>query len=73
MLTFPGLFTAPPITTTSFTLKNVSGSLAAARARFVNGPTATRVTVSGSFSRRMWRISSCAGFFEAMKERWAGG
>ena len=72
ILTFPGRFTAPAILTTSFTRRNVSGSAAAARARFVSGPTATSVTVPGSCSRRMRRISSCAGFLDAMKERYAG-
>lgn len=72
ILTFPGRFTAPAILTTSFTRRNVSGSAAAARARFVSGPTATSVTVPGSCSRRMRRISSCAGFLDAMKERCAG-
>lgn len=56
LLTFPGASTAPPMTTTSFALKNVSGSSAAANAKFVIGPTATIVTVSGSFSLSVFRI-----------------
>jgi hypothetical protein len=65
-LTFPGASTAPPMTTTSLTLKKVSGSFAAAIARFVSGPTATMVTVSGSFSANICSITSCAGFRDGM-------
>lgn len=57
-LTFPGTSTAPPMTTTSLALKNVSGSVAAAMARLVRGPIATMVIVSASFSRRSRNISS---------------
>lgn len=64
-LTFPHSSTLPPITTTSLTRRNVSGSLAAARARLVSGPTATIVIVSESFSRSNRRISSLAGTLEA--------
>lgn len=66
--TFPGISIAPPITTTSFARRNVSGSSAAARARFVSGPTATIVTVSGSFSLSILRISWWAGFFEVINK-----
>jgi len=47
-LTFPGTSTAPPITTTSFTLANVSTSSSAANAKFVSGPIATIVTLFAS-------------------------
>ena len=56
-LTFPGLSMVPPITTTSFALKQVSGSSAAANAKFVKGPTATMVTVSHGDSLRMSNIT----------------
>jgi hypothetical protein len=55
------------MTQTSLTRRNVSGSAAAAIARFVKGPTATMVTVSGSFSRSICSISSCAGLREGVK------
>lgn len=55
------------MTTTSFTRKNASGSSAAASAMFVNGPMATIVIVSGSFSRRRRRISRCEGSWEGVK------
>ena len=67
--TFPGMLTVPPMTTTSFARRNVSGSIADARARLVNGPTATMVTVSGSFSRSTRSISSCAGRLDGTYER----
>jgi hypothetical protein len=54
------------MTTTSLTLKNVSGSFAAASARFVSGPTATIVIVSGSLSLSNSSICSCAGFSEGV-------
>lgn len=54
---FPGTEIAPPMTTTSFTRRKVSGSVAAAMARFVRGPIATIVIVSGGFSWRRRRIS----------------
>ena len=65
---FPVASTAPPIVTTSFTRRNVSGSSAAARAQFVSGPMATMVMVSGSFSRKIRRISWCAGREVGLKE-----
>lgn len=65
-LTFPGASTAPPITTTSLTLKNVSGSLAAAIARLVKGPTATMVMVSGSLSLNSLSISRHEGSNEGV-------
>ncbi len=68
-LTFPVASTAPPIVTTSFALRNASGSSAAARAQFVSGPMATMVIVSGSFSRRILSISLCAGWDDALKEK----
>lgn len=71
-LTLPGIFTAPPITTTSFTRRKVSGSSADAKAKLVSGPTATSVTVSGSFSRNARKISLWAGSLEGMKE-WSSG
>jgi len=55
------------MTTTSLTFKNVSGSCAAAIARFVSGPTATIVTVSGSFSLSKSSMTSCAGFSDGVK------
>jgi hypothetical protein len=67
--TFPVASTAPPIVTTSFTLRNASGSSAAARAQFVSGPMATMVIVSGSFSRKILSISLCAGWDDALKEK----
>lgn len=66
------MLTAPPMTTTSLTRRKVSGSSADARARFVRGPTATSVTVSGSFSRSARRISLCAGNLDRMNE-WSPG
>lgn len=68
-LTFPGASMAPPMTTTSFTFKKVSGSCEAAIARFVNGPTATIVIVSGSFSLSRSSITSCAGLSEGVKRQ----
>jgi hypothetical protein len=68
-LTFPVASTAPPIVTTSFTLRNASGSSAAARAQFVSGPMATMVIVSGSFSRKILSISLWAGWDDALKEK----
>lgn len=68
-LTFPGASTAPPMTTTSFTLRNVSGSCAAAIARFVSGPTATIVIVSGSFSLSKSSMTSCAGLSDGVKRQ----
>jgi hypothetical protein len=62
VLTFPGASIAPPMTTTSLTLRKVSGSFAAAIARLVSGPTATIVTVFGSFSAKISSITSWAGF-----------
>ena len=59
--TFPKESTAPPMVTTSLARRNASGSSAAARAQFVSGPMATMVIVSASFSRRIRRISLCAG------------
>ncbi len=60
-LTFPSKSTAPPMIMTSFTLRNVSGSSAAAIARFVSGPMAIMLTVFGSFSRSIRKVSLCAG------------
>lgn len=54
--------------TTSFARRNVSGSSAAARARFVIGPSPTIVIVSGSFSRKIFRISLCAGSRDGIKD-----
>jgi len=54
---FPSTSTAPPITTTSLTLRKASGSSAAANAKFVRGPTAMMVMVSTGFSRSNLRIS----------------
>lgn len=68
-LTFPVASTAPPIVTTSFALRNASGSSVAARAQFVSGPMATMVIVSGSFSRKILSISLCAGSDDALKEK----
>lgn len=68
-LTFPGASMAPPMTTTSLTFKKVSGSCEAAMARFVNGPTATIVIVSGSFSLSKSSITSCAGLSEGVKRQ----
>lgn len=65
---FPSTSIAPPITTTSFAFRNVSGSSAAARARFVKGPTDTIVIVSTGFSRSRRRISLCAGVTEAVND-----
>ena len=65
--TLPKASTAPPIVTTSFTLRNVSGSSAAARAQFVSGPMATMVIVSASFSRKILSISLCAGRDDGVK------
>lgn len=56
-VTFPSMSIAPPITTTSLTFRNVSGSSAAASAKLVNGPIAIIVIVSGGFSRRRRSIS----------------
>ena len=53
----PGRSTVPPITMTSLAFMNVFGSSAAAMAKFVNGPMAIKVMVSGGFSLRMRRIS----------------
>lgn len=36
-------------------------------ARFVSGPTATIVTVSGSFSLNRSSMTSCAGFSDGVK------
>lgn len=69
-LTLPHSSTFPPMTTTSLALRKVSGSRAAARARLVNGPTATIVMVSGSFSRSKRSISSLAGALEASNKAW---
>jgi hypothetical protein len=65
--TFPGASTAPPMTTTSLTFKKVSGSLAAAMARFVNGPTATMVIVSASCSFSKSSMTSHAGLSDGVK------
>lgn len=54
------------MTTTSLTRRNVSGSSAAAKARLVSGPTATRVTESGSLSRSARRISLYAGSLDGV-------
>ena len=67
--TFPGLLIAPPITTTSLTRRKTSGSAAAASAKLVCGPTATKVTVSGSFSRKVWSISRYAGRVDGINLR----
>jgi len=72
LLTFPACSIAPPMTTTSFTRRKVSGSLAAAIARFVKGPTATIVTLSSSFSLKISSITSYAGFKDGVKsECWS--
>lgn len=63
---FPGQLIVPPITTTSFTRRKVSGSSAAAIARLVKGPTAIIVIVLGSFSRSSRKISLCDGDLEAV-------
>lgn len=63
---FPGTEMAPPITTTSLARRKVSGSEEAAVARFVSGPMATIVIVSGAFPRRRRRISWCAGVWEGV-------
>lgn len=55
------------MTTTSLTLRNVSGSFAAAMARFVSGPTATMVIVPGSFSLNKSSMTSCAGLSDGVK------
>lgn len=60
------------MTTTSFTRRNVSGSSAAAKARLVRGPTATRVTESGSLSRSARRISLYAGSLDGVNA-WSSG
>lgn len=49
------------MTMISFALRNVSGSAAAAMARFVIGPMATMVIESGLFSRSRESITSWAG------------
>ena len=59
--TLPTASTAPPMATTSLTRRKASGSSAAARAQFVSGPMAMMVIVSASFSRKIRRISLCAG------------
>ena len=64
----PSTSMAPPITTTSLTLRKVSGSSAAASARLVKGPIATMVIVSCGFSCSSRRISLCAIAWEGMKE-----
>ena len=56
-VTLPGLRTAPPITRTDLARRNVVGECDAARARFVSGPTAMIVMVSGGFSSRSRTIS----------------
>ena len=66
-VTLPSQSIAPPITQTSFTRKNVSGSSAAARARLVRGPTATIEIVSRGFSLRRRRISWWAGRVDGVK------
>lgn len=63
---------APPITTTSLARRKVSGSVAAAIARLVDGPIATIVIVSGSFSRNNDKISSWAGFLDGMNSASGG-
>jgi len=70
-LTFPGTSTAPPITTTSFTLANVSLSSSAANARFVSGPIATIVMLSASCSASVFKICLCAGSVLGLKFVWA--
>ena len=59
--TFPTASTAPPMVTICLTLRNASGSSAAARAQFVSGPMAMMVIVSASFSRKILKISLYAG------------
>jgi len=66
-VTLPSQSIAPPITQTSLTRKNVSGSSAAARARLVRGPTATIVIVSSGFSFKSRRISWWAGRVDGIK------
>lgn len=56
---------------TSLARRNVEGDSAAARAKFVRGPMAIRVIVSGGLESRMWRISWCDGRLEGVKRvRW---
>lgn len=64
--------TVPPIITTSLTRMNASGSIATALAKFVSGPTARMVTVSGSFSRNRRSISSCAATRDGRKDGCSG-
>ena len=54
----PGEEIVPPIMMTSLAFVKTVGSAAAAVARFVSGPIAIRVIVSGGFESRMERISS---------------
>jgi hypothetical protein len=61
VFTLPSKSTAPPMITTSFTLKKVSGSSAAAVARFVRGPIAMMEIVPASFSRKSLSVSLWAG------------
>ena len=63
----PGSEMVPPMTRMDFARINVVGAWEAARARFVSGPMAMIVTVSGGFSLRMRKISRCDGRWDGVK------
>ena len=68
----PGMEMAPDITTTSLAFMNTVGDSEAARAKFVSGPMAMRVMVSGGFESRIERISKWAGAEEGVKRSVCG-
>ena len=63
----PGTEMAPDITTTSLAFMKIVGDSEAARAKFVRGPMAMRVIVSGGFESRIERISRCEDAEEGVK------
>ena len=64
---FPGNARAPPMMQTARARRNVVGAREAARAKFVSGPSAMRVRVSGGWVVRRERIWSMAGRGEGVK------
>jgi hypothetical protein len=67
LLTFPGKSIVPPILTTSLTLKKASGSLAAATANVVSGPSEMMVIESAGLERRMSIMISELGLVLGVK------
>lgn len=63
----PGTEMVPPMTSMDLARITVVGAWEAARARFVSGPMAMIVMVSGGFSSRIRKISRCDGRCDGIK------